>query len=784
MTQSNLPIRIKSIYDACSPEEQEILIQILKELSISGYSETYNNIWLQDFKEIPVDLDTFLCDDYYLGKVTRQGDAIYPYWREVMDDIVDSGNQYQEIVFTGATRIGKSSTAITLAAYYTYWLMCLRDPQKFFNKKDESKFSILFFNLTLDLAKGIAFREYNDTLRASPWFQEHGTFTKSSRDFYYVPEGGKVIISYGSDAAHALGQQVFCVVGDTEVVTPQGPMKLSQVENCYIQVYQSNDRIDHISLGVGYVHKQKYVCDTVKLTLSDGSCVEGTSDHKIVSSSLNYVQLGDLEVGDEIAGVSHFDSSICSVRVVNVECIHHDCPVPVYDVMEVQPYHNFLIHGNSFDFKLKNCAIMDEVNFSRSGVKDVNKAKEHMKNLYDTIVARVEGTFRLNGQVYGKVFSVSSKRGDSDFMEQHVQDQLAAGNEHIYVSDKPQWEVLPPSMFSPGRFHIAVGDRHHKGFVVDNESPQSLKELSDQGYQLLEVPIDMKTNFLADFDISLRDLAGISVPGALSFITQDMITQCIGDRNNPFFQDVLEIGTRDSYTIEEFFHMDQVDSSLLRHPMYIHLDLSLNTDATGISGVSVTGSKIISGEDGKKVSQPFFSHVFSIKLRAPRGDKIPYAKITEFLCWLRRQGFDIDRISRDQFQSEYMAQLLEAQGFDVDKISLDRTPDGYMALRSILLEQRIDMLDVQELQNELIYLQRDALSGKIDHQIGREKDLSDSYAGAIWNAILHQATAGPDMKAVSNAILAVNSSRRSAYGVELPSMFPGLYTKNKHNKWR
>lgn len=466
----------------------------------------------------------------------------------------------------------------------------------------------------------------------------HGSFTTSVRDFYYVPEGGKVVISYGSDAAHALGQQVFI-------------------------------------------------------------------------------------------------------------------------------------------------AIMDEVNFSRSGVKDVNKAKEHMKNLYDTIVARVEGTFRLNGEVYGKVFSVSSKRGDSDFMEQHVQDQLAAGNTHLYVSDKPQWEVLPPSMFSLGRFHIAVGDRHHKGFVVENESPSALAELKEQGYELLEVPIDMKTNFLADFDISLRDLAGISVPGALSFITQEMITQCIGDRNNPFNQDVLEIGTKDSYNIEEFFHMEKVDKSLLRHPMYIHLDLSLNTDATGISGVSATGNKVVTGEDGKKVSQPYFSHMFSIKLRAPRGDKIPYAKITEFICWLRRQGFNIEGISRDQFQSEYMAQLLEAQGFDVDKISLDRTPDGYMAFRSVLLEERIDLLDVQELQNELIYLQRDAVSGKIDHQIGREKDLSDSAAGALWNAVLHQATPGPSMVNVANAMLNVNRPR-NINAQKLPSMFPGLYTNNKNNNRR
>ena len=43
---------------------------------------------------------------------------------------------------------------------------------------------------------------------------------------------------------------------------------------------------------------------------------------------------------------------------------------------------------------------------------------------------------------------------------------MSAGNKHMIVFDKPQWEVLPASQFNPERFWIAVGDRHHKGFVL------------------------------------------------------------------------------------------------------------------------------------------------------------------------------------------------------------------------------------------------------------------------------------------------------------------------------
>ena len=571
----DVPAKIQSIYNDCNDEEKQILIDILTELSQYGESETYKNLWLEDYKEIPVDLDTFLCNDRYLGKVTRNGEGIYPYWKTAMHQIFDAGNKYHECLFTGATRIGKSSTGITCAAYMLYRLMCLRDPQKFFNKKGESKFSLLFFNVTKELAQSVAYREFNDTLAASPWFMEHGTLSKSERNFYYIPEGGKIVIEAGSDVAHSLGKQIFC-------------------------------------------------------------------------------------------------------------------------------------------------GFMDEINFAKSGIKDINKAKANIKATYDSIVARVEGTFRQNGEVWGKIFAVSSKKGDSDFMEDHIQQQMTAGNEHMIVFDKPQWEVLPPGQFNPEKFYIAIGDRHHRGFVVENDSEQALSELKEQGYQLMQVPLDMKTNFLADFDISLRDLAGIAVPGALSFISQDILdTNLVQDRQNPFLNEILEIGTKDSYTIEEFFHMELVPKYIKNMDLFIHLDLSLNDDKSGISGSGIVDRKDIVQDNGKTVSMPVFAHAFSVDIKAPRGDKIPYAKITNFIVWLRSQGFNIELISRDQFQSEYMAQLLEAQGFKTEKISLDRTPDGYMALRSILLEQRVQMLDVKLLQDELIYLQRDSLTGKVDHMVGR-----------------------------------------------------------------
>lgn len=771
MNEQDVVDRIKDIYSSSSFEEQQILRQILVELSQDGYSQTYHDIWLADYKEIPVSIDTFLTSDTYLGKTNRNGAAVYPFWRRSLKEFFDAGNRYQEWILTGATRIGKSTTAVTAISYMLYRLMCLRNPQVYFGLKDISKISILFFNITLDLAKGVAFREFNDTLRESPWFNAHGEFSKSELNYIYIPEGGKISIDFGSSGSQALGKQVFCLTGDTLISTDAGDKRLDELCGTVTNVLQYDTENHSTLFSTATVICTKYTHVTIEVKFDDGTIISGTPDHKVLLDGSAYTELGTLQAGDTLFSLEHPISVISSVYH------YHFVAIPVYDVIDAKPNHNFVIQGNS-RIVAHNCAIMDEMNFSQAGIKDVEKAKQRMKNTYDTVVARVRGTFKHGGEVFGKLFAVSSKNSDSDFLESYVQKQLESGaGYNMYISDAPQWEVKPPETFSTETFYIAVGDRNRRGFVVPENQcfPEALEELRELGYRLLTPPMDMRSDFLSDFEIALRDLAGIAVVGSLSFITQDAINQCItSTRRNPFWQEILTIGAKDNYSIEEFFHVDDVPDIARRAEWYIHLDLSKNTDRTGISAACITGRKDIENATGK-ISVPMLTHVFSVAIEAPRGDKIAYNKILIFLCWLRKQGFHIAEISRDQFQSEYLAELLEGNGFSTSLISLDRTPDGYIALRSMLIEQRVDMLDMQLLQDELVHLQRDGTTGRVDHPVGGSKDVADSFAGCLWNASRKNPSVPVPKKSVINAISAVNG-QRTPYN-SLPSMMPFIKKK-------
>ena len=404
------------------------------------------------------------------------------------------------------------------------------------------------------------------------------------------------------------------------------------------------------------------------------------------------------------------------MKIKKITKIHHEDYVPVYDVINAEPLHNFVISSHSSKIISHNC-MMDEVNFLKAGVKDINIGKARMRSLYNTANARIAGTFRLHGEVYGKMFVCSSKNTDNDYLSDHIEEQLNAGNIHMYLFDKPQWEVLPSRMFSSEKFYITVGDRYKRGFVIpkENEDEEHLQAYKDQGYRILEVPKDYETNFRADYDIALRDIAGISVIGAMGFITQESITPCVAqDRHNPFYEDVIITGGKDNDTIENHFHLEAVPKEIKRIPMNIHIDFAEVSDHTGICGVGPDGTKIVFDHTTeKKVVMPFYRQIFQVAIEAPPGDRMSFQKVINFILWLRRNGFHITTVTTDQYQSAFVRESLEHLGFATDKVSVDKSEDPYIGLRNLLQDQRIELVKHELQEQELIHLQR--LNGRIDH---------------------------------------------------------------------
>ena len=92
MVSNENPLLNIDAFNGLSEEERKLALEILKEYSQEGTSNLLNNLKYGDFEETPVDIDTFLDDDHYLGKGLWEVDAlsgarrctIFPYWRETL----------------------------------------------------------------------------------------------------------------------------------------------------------------------------------------------------------------------------------------------------------------------------------------------------------------------------------------------------------------------------------------------------------------------------------------------------------------------------------------------------------------------------------------------------------------------------------------------------------------------------------------------------------------------------------------------------------------------------
>jgi len=89
------------LLNGLSDDERAIVRQILLDVSENGKSEDLTNLYYEDYEEIPVDLETFLCEEQYLGKYTNYGKDIYETWRKELQFVHNPINFVDQWAITG-----------------------------------------------------------------------------------------------------------------------------------------------------------------------------------------------------------------------------------------------------------------------------------------------------------------------------------------------------------------------------------------------------------------------------------------------------------------------------------------------------------------------------------------------------------------------------------------------------------------------------------------------------------------------------------------------------------
>lgn len=178
------------------------------------------------------------------------------------------------------------------------------------------------------------------------------------------------------------------------------------------------------------------------------------------------------------------------------------------------------------------------------------------------------------------------------------------------------------------------------------------------------------------------------------------------------------------------------------HEYFVHLDLAKNHDAAGVACVHqdrATQKLVVDFMDG---------------VVGKNGRDVQIADLREtYVYGLTARGFNIKRVTLDQWNSLDTIQLLAKRGYLSDETSADKTTGPYDTLFELMNTNRLDYYLHPRFIREIIGLRR--YPKKYDHQRTGSKDVADAVACAAFNAIqdaMEHPYTGPSVITVHRAV--------------------------------
>ena len=149
--------------------------------------------WLQDhpwFNEKPASIAEFLGPDYLnIEKGIRPGvreELIALFGEEV------NGERIARVrwgMFTGAIGIGKTTMGSVILPYMVHWVLCLKDPQDYYDLLPGSRIAFMMMSTSGDQAKETVFGDVKARIQHSPLVRKQLCLRPSLQEPDAVREG-------------------------------------------------------------------------------------------------------------------------------------------------------------------------------------------------------------------------------------------------------------------------------------------------------------------------------------------------------------------------------------------------------------------------------------------------------------------------------------------------------------------------------------------------------------------------------------------------------------------
>lgn len=368
--------------------------------------------------------------------------------------------------------------------------------------------------------------------------------------------------------------------------------------------------------------------------------------------------------------------------------------------------------------------MIDEINFMAT-VERSKKASDggtfdQALAIYSSIARRRESRFMSKGNLLGMLCLVSSKNYPGEFTDQKIEEQKK--NKKIYIYDKRDWEVKPWA--ASGKWFVLF-----KGDLLNPPKPLEDDEVEEYAAKfpgkLMRIPLERRSAFDNDLLGAVRDIAGVSTLAHAPYMTNiEKVGEAFGKVPSLMSRTVCDF----KETLVEFYP-DKITSK--EEPRFGHIDLGVTRDSAGIAVCHVPKFVTLDREFTTE-TLPFIRYDFILEVTPPKNGEIEFETIRRLLYRVRELGLNLKWVSLDTYQSRDTLQILARKGFIVDTISVDTSPDPYDTLKSAIYDGRVWAPKHDKAQTELLRLEQDPKTKKIDHPADYSKDCADAMAGAAY----------------------------------------------------
>jgi len=374
--------------------------------------------------------------------------------------------------------------------------------------------------------------------------------------------------------------------------------------------------------------------------------------------------------------------------------------------------------------------VLDEVNFmavteNSKNAKDGGTYDQAWEN-YRAIVRRRESRFMNKGQLPGMLCLVSSKQYPGEFTDIKIEE--AKTNPKIFVYDKRVWEVKGDHFFSGEWFNVFCGDAFHKPRILDPDE----KVKPSQETMILRVPEEYRNSFESDLLSAIRDIGGMSTLALHPFITDvEQISACFGKAPS-----ILSRGDCDFVETQTMFYPSKFRN--LNQPRFVHIDLGITGDSAGVACGYVDRFVEVKRGDSVKETLPHITFDFLLRVNPPKDGEILFHKIRTLLYKLMERNFPIKWATLDTFQSTDTIQLLAQRGIQTGAQSVDTNTVPFDITKSAFMDGRVALPEHEVAQLEVLKLERDPKTNKIDHPPKGSKDVADAIAGVVYGLTMRR----------------------------------------------